>query len=263
MRLAHRVEEIGVLRRFHCDLRVERHVIGQVSQPLHQLEPFAADSLELVERRRIRPPPGHGEVVHCHRIKVVIRQHDELEPAAAQVADLVDDVLGASHTRLLPVRAPDGAERAVFRTPAHGLHRGEHVCVLRQQIPPAAVERSTRDLPAFIEVTRLLGRAVSDHRAPHVIAVATHDGMGGAVLAGLVGVERRMNAAEDDICTLLPHGPAELVAPVRIGRVDPDAHDIPWRDRRQVQLFERLVDYRRRAVFGGRRRRQGRTASVA
>ena len=65
-----------------------------------------------------------------------------------------------------------------------------------------------------------------------------------------------MNAAEDDVCALLPHGAAELIASVRIGRVDPDTHDVSGRDRRQVELFERFVDERRRAVLGGRRRRQ-------
>ena len=37
-RAAHRVEELRILGRFHGDLRVEHHVLGQLRQPRHQLE---------------------------------------------------------------------------------------------------------------------------------------------------------------------------------------------------------------------------------
>ena len=40
---AHRVEELRILGRLHGDLREEDHVVGQLRQPLHQLEPLVRE----------------------------------------------------------------------------------------------------------------------------------------------------------------------------------------------------------------------------
>ncbi len=59
----HRLEELGVLGRFHRDLRVEHEVAGQLRQRFHQLEPLVSQAFQLVQARRVRPPLGLGDVL--------------------------------------------------------------------------------------------------------------------------------------------------------------------------------------------------------
>ncbi len=41
--LLHRIEKLGILGRFHGDLREEHHVVRQLGQPPHQFEPLGAN----------------------------------------------------------------------------------------------------------------------------------------------------------------------------------------------------------------------------
>ena len=78
--------------------------------------------------------------------------------------------------------------------------------------------------------------------------------MGAAVLAGLVGIQRRVNAPEHDESTPLAGGAADLVAAIRIRRVDADADNVATFDLRRVKWLQRLVDEMRIPVFAGSRR---------
>ena len=98
-RLAHGVEELGILGRFHGDLREEDHVARQLRELLHQLEPLLPDVLELVQTALVLPAPRHGQIAQRHGIEVVVGQGDEPEPAPAQLDDFVDDGLDVARLR--------------------------------------------------------------------------------------------------------------------------------------------------------------------
>ena len=133
--LLHRVEELGVLGRFHGDLREEHHVVGQLGEPRHQLEALGAHRLQRLVLRLVVAPRRHLQVGQRHRIEVVVGERDEAEAAAPQLDDLLDDRVARALARPLAVGLPHRAERAVLRAAADGLHRRPHVAIRRHQIP--------------------------------------------------------------------------------------------------------------------------------
>ena len=62
-RVAHRLEERRILRRFHRNLRVKDQIVRQLRQLRLQGEPFGAKVLQLVEPRLIGAPPGLRQVL--------------------------------------------------------------------------------------------------------------------------------------------------------------------------------------------------------
>ena len=86
-----------------------------------------------------------------------------------------------------------------------------------------------RHTAALVERLRVAGRAVGDHRAPQEVAVALDDGVRLTVFARLVGEQRRMYAAVDDIGAARPRLAANLVAAVGVGGMNADANDVAGR----------------------------------
>ena len=66
--------------------------------------------------------------------------------------------------------------------------------------------------------------------------------MRAAVLAHFVGIERGVNAAEDDGRPASRAPAGRPIAAQRVAGVDADADDIAGRDGRRIERFERLVD---------------------
>ena len=93
VRFPHRVEELGILGRFHGDLREEHGVAWKLRQRRHELEPFGADTAQPIELARILAPRRHAQVLERHRIEVVVGEGDEAEAAPAQIDDLFDNAL--------------------------------------------------------------------------------------------------------------------------------------------------------------------------
>ena len=78
--------------------------------------------------------------------------------------------------------------------------------------------------------------------------------MRAAELVRLFGIERRVDAAEDDGRSALARLAADLVAAQRVERMDADAHDVAARNAVEVDRIERFVDDARVAIFARRRR---------
>src|ERR1700686_3656216 len=127
-----------------------------------------------MKARGIGAAPRGRQIVERHRIEVVVRQRDEPEPKAPQLDDLLDDTIDAALSRLLSVRAPHRAERAMLRTAAHGLNRRPHVSVRRQQVPSRRHELVTAYAAALIEPLGPSGHAVADDSFKHKTAVAAN-----------------------------------------------------------------------------------------
>jgi hypothetical protein len=75
--------------------------------------------------------------------------------------------------------------------------------------------------------------------------------MGGAVLAGLLGIQRRMNAAKNDERATLTCRTADFVAAMGVGGVDADADDVAALDERCVEWLQRFVDEVRITILAG------------
>lgn len=72
-------------------------------------------------------------------------------------------------------------------------------------------------------------------------------------LAGFVGKERRVNAAEDHPGPSRARLPPDFVAAPRVAGMDPDADDVARGDRLDVHVLECFVDDDRIAPFGAGR----------
>ena len=222
----HGVEELGILRRFHGDLRVEHHVARQLGQLRHQLEALGAHRLELVQPRRIGAARGHREILLRHRVEVVVGKRDEAEALAPQLDDLAHHRVDAAHARRLAVGAPHRAERTVLRAAAHRLHRRPHVLARRQQAPSRRLERAAIDAAALVARAHAPRLAVAQHLTPDVIAIAPRHRVRAAELDRLVRIERRVNAAVDDVRAALARRAPDFVAAQRVAGMDADADDV-------------------------------------
>ena len=144
----------------------------------------------------------------------------------------------------------------MLRAAAHRLHRAPHVTPLGQQIPAAGKERVAFDAAAVVLTTERAGDAVAQGLGPRALAVAGDDGVRAAELVRLFWKEGGVDATEHDVRADLPGRDADLVASESVTCVDADADDIPGRDDRGVEAFERLVDQQWRAERLWRRRCQ-------
>jgi hypothetical protein len=77
VRAPHRIEELGILGRFHRDLREEHRVAWQPRELRHQREPLGARRLQPRELRRIAASRRHPQIVQRHGIEIVVGQRDE------------------------------------------------------------------------------------------------------------------------------------------------------------------------------------------
>jgi hypothetical protein len=195
-----------------------------------------------VKPRLVGAAARHRQVLERHRVEVVVGERDEAEPAPPQLDDFTDDAVDLALTGLLAVGAPDGAERAVLRASAHGLHRRPHVATLRQQVPPRGDELVARDAAAVVDPLRPAGETIGDHSTPDDVAVPLYDRVRAAVLVDFVGKERRMDAAVDHPRAFLAHLAADFVAFQRIAGMDADADDVAGRDVVEIDGFERFID---------------------
>ena len=168
---------------------------GQTLEAGHQLESLGTSGLELLEMTGIVPARCHPQILERHWIEVVVGQRDEPESTTTEIDDLFEHLVDVPLPRLLTVGSPDGAERAVLRTPADGLHRRPHVAPARQQIPAAGQERLAADAPAVVARSRCAGSAVLQRHRPGLLAVTSHDGVRTTKFARFVGIERRVDPA--------------------------------------------------------------------
>ncbi len=240
-RRLHRVQEVRILRRFHRDLREEHHVVGELGQPVHQLEPLRPDRAERLELRLIAAPRGHGQIGERDGIEIIIGERDEAEAAPPQLDDLAEDAIAGPLPRPLAVGLPDRAKRTVLRTASNGLDRRPHVPILRHQIPARGQEMLRLDASAVVDRVLTLGNAVVQHRAPDDVAVPLDDRMGPAQLMRLFRKQCGMNSAEHHLRTRFACQFADLVAAERVPGVNPDADDIARGDRRRVERLQRFV----------------------
>ena len=240
-RPAHRVEEVGILGRLHGDLGEEHHVVGKLREAGHQGEPLGPDLLELPQPRRIGATAGLGKVAERHGIEIVVGERDEPEPAAPQLDRLADHRVDARLPRRLAVGAPHRAERAMLRAPAHRLHRRPHVASLGQEIPARDAEAVAADLAGLVDAPRGSGKTVVDHRGPHPVAVAAHDGVRAAALEHLLREERRVNAAEHHVRAALARQRPDLVAAQGVAGVNADPDHVAGGDLVGIERVERFV----------------------
>jgi hypothetical protein len=150
--------------------------------------------------------------------------------------------------RPLAVGAPHRAEGAVLRAASDGLHRCPHIASGRQQIPPPRQEAVGFDAAAGVLGTRRSGGAVAQDLGPDSVAVAGDDRMGAAELVRLVGIERRVNAAEHHRRSGGPRRGANLVAAQGITGMDADSDDVAGTDLGRVEQGQGLVGEHRIAV---------------
>ena len=175
--LAHRIQILAVFAGLHGDLREEHHVLRQLRQLGHQLEALVANPHQLVDLRRVALLARQPQIGQRHRIEVVVRQRDEPEADAPQRNDLVNHALEPALPRLLPVRPPHAAKRAVLGAAADRLHRRPHVLVRLHQIPATRKELAALDAPALVDRLRRARHAICHGFAPRYVAIALHHGM--------------------------------------------------------------------------------------
>ena len=249
-RAPHGVEELGIFRRFHRDLREEDGVVGHLLERGHHFETLGANRLELFEMRRVLPPRGHAEVFERHRVEVVVGEDDEAEPFAPQRHHFLEHPIDRALPRALPVGAPHRTERAVLGAPAHRLHRRHHVLAFGHQVPARRHEGVPFDAPSVITRAKRSRKTVLHRLRPRIIAIPRDDGVRRAELLGLLGKKRRVNAAEHDGGTRGPGGVPYLVAAPGVARVDADPDDVAGADGRGVERLERLIHDDRVAALG-------------
>ena len=152
--LAHGIQERGVFRRLHSDLREEHHALGQLGQARHEFESLFAHRLQLAQPMVIILLLGQLQVFERDRIEVVVRESNEAKSHAAQLDNFPDDRIRGALAGALAVRAPHRTKRAVFGASAHGLHRSPHVAIAPQQIPARRQELVRLDTPPLIGALR-------------------------------------------------------------------------------------------------------------
>ena len=234
MRLAHGFEKLGILGRFHGDLRVEHHVLRQRREAFHQLEALGAHRGELLEAALVVPPRRLREIVEGHRIEVVVGERDEPESHPAERHDFVDDRVDAALPRPLPVGLPHRAERAVLRTAADRLHRGPHVFVARHERPARRLEFAAFDLAAVVHRQRRVARAVFEHTGPDQITVTFDDRVCATKFGGLFRIQRGVNAAEHDVRAARARSLTDPIAVQRVPGVNADPYDVARLDARGI-----------------------------
>ena len=82
---------------------------------------------------------------------------------------------------------------------------------------------------------------VSQHERPRQVPIALDDGVRPAEIERFVGVERRMDAAEDDGRSAGSREHADLVAAQRIAGVYADSDDIAGLNRPHIEGVERFI----------------------
>ena len=85
----------------------------------------------------------------------------------------------------------------MLRAAAHSLHRRPHVAVTRQKIPTRWGKSFCLNPPGFIDVLHGAARAIVEYRLPHYVAIAADHSVGATQLVRFLGIQGRVNAAED------------------------------------------------------------------
>src|SRR5262249_50866676 len=149
--------------------------------------------------------PRMREIREGDRIEIVVGERDETKPAAPQFDDFVDDAVDTRLPRLLAVRAPDRAERAVLRTPADCLDRRPQIAAVRQQVPPCRYKVIRGEAAALVDRLWPSGQTVLNDTRPDQVAVAAHHGVARPVTDGFLRKQCRVNPAEHDPGATLPN----------------------------------------------------------
>ncbi len=111
-------------------------------------------------------------------------------------------------------------------TPAHRLHRGPHVSIRRQEVPPRGQELVPFDPAALVEPLRSPVRAIGGDLAPDNVPVASDDSVSTAELVCLFRVESGVDPPEDHVRAPVARHAAHLVPAQGIARMDPDPDQI-------------------------------------
>src|SRR4051812_42778080 len=114
----------------------------------------------------------------------------------------------------------------MLRTAAHRLHRSPHVLLARDQVPTRGREVVGIDAAAHIDFLRHAFDAVGDGVPPHYVTIAGDDGVRAAEFVRLIGIERRVDAAEDYVSPALASHLAHFVPAQRIAGMDSDTDDV-------------------------------------
>ena len=211
-------------------------------------------AFQLIDPGLIVLPLRIGDVGHGDRIKIVVRQGNEAEAAAAQLDDLLDNANGSALTGTLSIGAPYGTKRAVFGASAHSLHRRPHIAVSRQQIPSGWLEVPRFHSSAVIDPLRSAGHAVMNYFVPDDVAIALHHRVRAAVLKRLLRIERGMDSPEHNPGAALACRAADFVSSQCVAGVNADTDDVAGLNTLQVEVFQSFI-----ADFGIAERLVGRS----
>jgi hypothetical protein len=252
-RFLHGGQKLRILGGFHRDLGEKHHVVWQRGEPFHQLEALGAHRLELLEAALVLAARRHRQVFEGHRIEVIVGKGDEAEPPPPQIHDLVDHGVDGALPGALAVGLPHRAEGAMLGAAANRLDRRPHVLAGRNQRPAGRLEVAAFDFAAVVHRARRLLRAIGNHLRPHQIAVAFDDRVRAAERGSFLGVQRRVNAAKDDIGAAGARDLTDFVSLHGVAGMNANADHIAGRDSLWIPGFERFVGDERIAVhFGGR-----------
>ncbi len=130
----------------------------------------------------------------------------------------------------------------MLRASAYGLYRTPHVSAVRQQIPARRDELFGVHASTLVSWQERALHGMLDHQRPDRIAVAADHAVGAASFMRLVGIQRRVNAAEDHRRAARSHGRTNLIAAQRISRVDADPDDVAGVDGVEIERLERFID---------------------
>jgi hypothetical protein len=119
---------------------------------------------------------------------------------------------------------------------------------LWQQFPPCSDEPFGIDASAVIDFVQTAVRSVVQHARPHHVAIAFDDGVRTTETLRLAGIERGVNATEDDRRPSVSRKRANLVPSKRVAGVNPYSDDVARLDTADVERFECFVRNARSAM---------------
>src|SRR5438552_1325846 len=97
----------------------------------------------------------------------------------------------------MPVHAPHGPTSPLLTAAAGTLHRNTHVAVRRQQIPTLWGTGVCLDRRGCIDALHRPACAIVEYRLPHYVAIAADHSVGATQLVRFLGIQGRVNTAED------------------------------------------------------------------
>jgi hypothetical protein len=88
-------------------LSKENHVVRQLCEARHQLEPFRPYGFQFIQPGSVLLPSRQVEIGQGNGIEVVVRQRDKTKAQPAQLHDFLDHGIGSALPGSLAIGAPD------------------------------------------------------------------------------------------------------------------------------------------------------------